>query len=66
MLSHIGKDQLGEVHDPDASARLGRAEPVASAVVVELAGNPDGTGFKVDVFGAERGEFCPAEASKGR
>jgi hypothetical protein len=66
MLAHLGHDQLREVHDTHASAGLGQAERVASLVIVELSGNPDGKGVKVDVFRAERGEFRPAETGEGR
>ena len=65
MRTHVGNDQLREVHDTDTGPRLGRPERVASPVIVKLAGNPHGARVEVDVIGTERGEFRPAETSEG-
>ena len=64
MLTEIGRDQLGERDGADACLGLGRAEVVSLAVVVELAGNPDGERVEVDVRWGERGELGPAQAGE--
>src|SRR5262245_53480530 len=66
VLAETGCDEIGEGDDAPTGARLGRPERAAAATrVVDLTGNTDGAGARIDVLRGERGELGPAEAGEG-
>ena len=66
VCAEVGGDEIREGDAAAAGGRLGRPERVAATGrIVDLAGNPDGARFGVDVVRGECGEFGPAEAGEG-
>jgi hypothetical protein len=66
VVGQVSLDDVGEWHGAPSCPGLGRPEGRSAAELFdELADYPDRAGVKVDVAGAERGQFGPSQAGEG-